>query len=155
MKTLDTHGEELEKLKDLLFSEDTSKIITGIQNMNTLELHIFAANYNWNSGFEIPEAILDNGNCDFGTGLLLFYRADGYRVLESKDAVSESSLSDWKKLISNLFDKIVAGDFPKKMISFTPPLTKVQAFKLRKSIPGIPEIFIDKSPGDDVEIPVL
>ena len=102
---------------------------------------------------EIPEAILDNENCDFGTGLLLFYHADGYRVLESKD--SESSLSDWKKFISNLFDKIVAGDFPNKMISFTPPLTKVQALKLRKSIPSIPEIFFGKSLGDDVEIPVL
>lgn len=137
-KTFDTHGEELQKIKDLLFSEDISKIITGIQNMSPLELHIFAANYNWNSGFEIPEAILGNGNCDFGTGLLLFYRADGYRVLELKDAVSESSLGDWKKFISNLFDKIVAGDFPNKMISYTTPLTKVQAFMLRKSNPGIP-----------------
>ncbi|MBE1446737.1 DUF4274 domain-containing protein [Paenibacillus sp. OAS669] len=149
------NGEELQKLKELLYSEDNSNIISEIKKMNPLELHIFVANYNWNSGFEIPKAILDNGNCDLGTGLLLFYRADGYRVLESKDAVTESSLSDWKKFISNLFDKIVAGDFPNKMISFTPPLTKVQAFKLRKSNSGIPEIFFDKSPGDDVEIPVL
>lgn len=149
------NGEELQKLKELLYSEDTSNIISVIKKLSPLELHIFAANYNWNSGFEIPEAILDNGNCDFGTGLLLFYGADGYRVLESKEAVAESSLSEWKKFISNLFDKIVAGDFSNRMISFTPPLTKVQAFKLRKSNPGIPEIFFDKSPGDDVDIPVL
>lgn len=149
------NGEELQKLKELLYSEDTSNIISEIKKLSPLGLHIFAANYNWNSGFEIPEAILDNGNCDFGTGLLLFYRADGYRILESKDAVAESSLSDWKKFISNLFDKIVDGDFSNKMFSFTPPLTKVQAFKLRKSNPGIPEMFFDKSPGDDVDIPVL
>lgn len=40
---------------------------------NPLYIHIFAANYNWNSGFEVPKAILDNENCDFGTGLLIFY----------------------------------------------------------------------------------
>lgn len=145
------NGEKLQKLKELLYSEGNRNIISDIKKLSPLELHIFAANYNWNSA----EAILDNGKCDFGTGLLLFYRADGYRVLESKDTVSESSLSDWKKFISDLFDKIVADDFPNKMISFTPSLTKVQAFKLRKSNPDIPEIFFDKSPGDDVEIPVL
>lgn len=59
-KTFDTHSEELQKLKDLLFSEATSKIITGIQNISHLEHHIFAASYNWNSGFEIPESILGN-----------------------------------------------------------------------------------------------
>ncbi|MCR2803381.1 DUF4274 domain-containing protein [Paenibacillus soyae] len=50
-----------------------------------LHLHINAANYNWDSGFEVPKAILGNENCDFGTGLLMFYRADGYRLLEPKD----------------------------------------------------------------------
>ncbi|NGM85212.1 DUF4274 domain-containing protein [Paenibacillus sp. 7124] len=154
-KTSDTHGEELQELKDLLYAEENSNIIAEIKNMSPLELHILAANFNWNSGFEIPEAILGNGNCDLGTGLLLFYRADGYRVLESKDAVSESAQSEWKDLISNLFDRIVDDDFPNKTISFTPPLTKVQAFKLRKSNPSIPEVFLDKSPGDDVAIPVL
>lgn len=149
------NGEELQKLKDLLYSEDNNNIIAEIRNMSPLELHIFAANYNWNSDFDIPEAIFDNGNCDFGTSLLLFYRADGYRVLESSDAVSESSLNAWKKFISCLFDRIVAGDFANKTISFTPPLTKVQVFKLKKSNPDIPEVFLDKSPGNDVEVPVL
>ncbi|WP_246070775.1 DUF4274 domain-containing protein [Paenibacillus kobensis] len=152
-KTFD--GEELQKLKDLLVSEDNYKIIAGIKNMNNLELHTFAANYNWNSGFEVPKAILGNDNCDFGTGLLMFYRADGYRLLESKDALSESTLRERKEFISNLYQRLLEDGFYNKEISFTPPLTKVQVFKLRKSNPSVPSILLDKSPGDEVEIPVL
>lgn len=150
------NGEELQNLKDLLYNEDNSSTIAEIKNIkNPLVLHVFAANYNWNSGFEVPKAILENGNCDFGTGLLLFYHADGYRILESKEAVSESLLRDWKEFIKNLYEKILVGDFPNRRISFNPPLTKVQIFKLRKSNPNISDVFLDKSPGDEMEIPVL
>ncbi|MEK3725445.1 MULTISPECIES: DUF4274 domain-containing protein [unclassified Paenibacillus] len=154
-KTTVTHGEKLQELKDLLYSEDNSKIITEIINKNPLDLHILAANYNWNSGFEVPKAILSNENCDFGTGLLMFYRADGYRLLESKDAFSASTSSEWKEFISKLYERILDNDFSNKSISFTPPLTKVQVFKLRKSNPSNPDVFLEKSPGDGIEIPVL
>lgn len=90
-KTTVTHGEKLQELKDLLYSEDNSKIITEIINKNPLDLHILAANYNWNSGFEVPKAILSNENCDFGTGLLMFYRADGYRPLRVNGKSSSQS----------------------------------------------------------------
>ncbi|MFD0590080.1 DUF4274 domain-containing protein [Paenibacillus sp. GCM10027627] len=71
-------NEEIQKLKDLLYSEDcksTAAVLNNIQD--ALHLHIVAANYNWDSGFEIPKAILSNKKCDFGTGLFLFFRADG------------------------------------------------------------------------------
>lgn len=150
------NNEELQKLKDLLYSEDSESVIEEIKNMkNPLYLHVYAANYNWNSGFEVPNAILNNENCDYGTGLLMFYHADGYRLLESKDVVSASTLSEWKEFISKLYKKIFDNDFSNRSISFTPPLTKVQAFKLRKSNPINPDVFFSKSPGDDIEIPVL
>lgn len=150
------NGEEIQALKDLLYNEENSSTIAEIKNIkNPLFLHILAANYNWNSGFEVPKTILENENCDFGTGLLMFYHADGYRMLELKEAVQESSLRDWKEFINNLYQKILDGDFRDRRISFTPPLTKVQIFKLRKSNPNISDAFLDKSSGDDVEIPDL
>ncbi|WP_422615026.1 DUF4274 domain-containing protein [Cohnella caldifontis] len=66
---------------------------------------------------EVPKAILGNDNCDFGTGLLMFYRADGYRLLQSKDAVSESTLREWKEFISNLYQRLLEDGFSNKEIS--------------------------------------
>lgn len=150
------NSEELQYLKELLYIEDIRSIREEVKKIkNPIFLHIFAANYNWNSGFEVPKAILDNENCDFGTGLLMFYRADGYRLLESNDAISGSSFGVWKEFINNLYKKLLDGNFSEKSISYAPPLTKVQVFKLRKSNPNIPDVFLDKSPGNDVEIPVL
>lgn len=157
VRILAMNSEELQKIKELLYSKHSSSIIAEIKKMNsTLHLHIYAANYNWNSGFEVPTAILVNENCDFGTGLLMFYRADGYRMFESTDAVFHSSLGEWKEFINNLHDRILDNSFHNKKFSFTPPpLTKVQIFKLSKLNPSIPDIFLYKSPGDDIEIPVL
>ncbi|MFE0560859.1 DUF4274 domain-containing protein [Paenibacillus sp. NPDC058910] len=103
----------------------------------------------------MPTAILSNEKCDLGTGLLMFYRADGDRLLELKDVVSVSTLIEWKEFISKLYERIFNNEFSNKSISFTPLLTKVQAFKLRKSNPSNPDVFFDKSPSDDMEIPVL
>jgi hypothetical protein len=147
---------DLQKLRELLYSEDHNSIIAEMKRLDSpLYLHIYAANYNWNNGFEIPQAILGNKNCDFGTGLLMFYRADGYRIMESKDALAESNLSEWKEFICILYQRILENSFSTNTISFAPPLTKVQVFKLRKSKPNVPGILLDKSSGDEVDIPVL
>jgi len=63
---------------------------------NPLVLHYFSANYNWNNGFQILTVILDNEICDLGTGLLMFHYVDSYRLLESSDELSSSSLEEWK-----------------------------------------------------------
>lgn len=74
---------EITFLKELLYNTDKNNIICQLGNVdNSLILHFFAANYNWNNGFEIPTVILDNETCDLGTGLLMFHYADGYRLLE-------------------------------------------------------------------------
>ncbi|WP_106766528.1 DUF4274 domain-containing protein [Paenibacillus faecalis] len=118
------NSEELQSLKELLYNEDIHNVILEVKKIkNPLFLHIFAANYNWNSEFEVPKAILDNENCDFGTGLLMFYRADGYRLLESNDSISGSFFGKWKEFIKNLYKKLLDGNFSDKSISYTPPLT--------------------------------
>ena len=84
-------------LEQLLYSTDKDYVVSQLLNIdNPLLLHYLAANYNWNSGFEVPTAILDNEACDLGTGLLMFHYADGYRLLESLDGISSSSLEEWK-----------------------------------------------------------
>ena len=150
------NGEDIQFLKNLLYSEENGSFIREIENIkNPLFLHIISANYNWNNGLDVPKAILDNRNCDFGTGLLIFYSADGYRLLESQGSVLDSPLKDWQKFLTNLYKKLLDGDFSTRSISFIPPLTKVQTFKLKKANPNIPDLFLNKSPGDEVEIPIL
>ncbi|WP_416876448.1 DUF4274 domain-containing protein, partial [Kitasatospora sp. SC0581] len=54
-------------LEKLLYKKDKSYVISQLANINnSLLLHYFAANYNWNNGFDIPTVILENENCDLG-----------------------------------------------------------------------------------------
>jgi hypothetical protein len=148
--------EDIEFLKDLMYSEDSDSMIEEIKNIkNPLFLHVISANYNWNNGLDIPHAIVANPCCDFGTGLLLFYHADGYRLLESQEAVMDSPIKDWKDFVIHIYNKILNDGFSGRNISFAPPLSKVQIFKLKKSNPSIPDVVLSKSPGDDVVIPIL
>lgn len=56
-------------LEELLYNTEKDSAISRVRNIDDpLLLHVFAANYNWNSGFEVPKAILENENCDYGTG---------------------------------------------------------------------------------------
>ncbi|WP_010532492.1 DUF4274 domain-containing protein, partial [Lentibacillus jeotgali] len=115
----------------------------------------FAANYNWNSGFRVPEAILENKFCDFGTGLLMFYYADGYRKLENPEEVSNSPLEKWKSFLNMVYKKLINEEFRSQHISFDPGLSKIEKFKIQKSDFNVPDTLIEKSPGEVVEIPKI
>lgn len=146
--------EEIKFLEQLVYNTDKNYIISQLANTNnSLLLHYFAANYNWNSGFDVPTVILENDACDFGTGLLMFHYADGYRMLENPDEVSSSSLDSWGEFLNRVEYKLINLDFISQDISFEPELTKIQKYKLKKNNPDIPDILISKSPGEDVDIP--
>ena len=139
-------------IKDLLYN-DMDKLRDAIRVINEQDaLHIIAANYNWDNGFEIPKLIIDNENCDLGTALLIFYRADGYRILETND-ISILPDSEWKEFIFDLYSRIKINDFKSTNISYTPELSKVQLFKLKKNNPHIPSVIVEKSPGKEIDIP--
>ncbi len=143
-------------LEELLYNTNKNEIISRLSNKdNPLILHFFAANYNWNSGFDVPKAILENENCDFGTGLLMFHYADGYRLLENPEEVSTSALQEWKDFLFKLSKKLINLEFKSQNISFNPELTKIQIFKLKKNNQNILEILISKSLGDLVDIPKI
>lgn len=139
-------------LEELLYNMDENSVISQLGNIdNPLMLHIFAANYNWNSGFGVPKALIENEQCDLGTGLLLFHYADGFRMLENPEEVSNSALEEWKDFLLNLYNKLINLDFKTQNISFEPELTKIQIYKIRKNNPNIPDLLISKSPGKLVD----
>jgi hypothetical protein len=120
-------------LEELLYNMDKNNTISQLSKVdNSLMLHFFAANYNWNSGFDIPVVILENEACDLGTGLLMFHYADGYRFLENPGEVSSSSLDNWKDFLNKVYNKIIQLEFKSQNISFDPELTKIQKYKLKK-----------------------
>ncbi len=148
--------EEISFLEKLIYSEDKSYIIKELANTNnSLLLHYYIANYNWNNGFEIPTAILENEVCDFGTGLLMFYYADGIRMLESPEEVSNSSLEDWKGFLNKLYTMLINNNFKCQSISYEPELTRIQKYKLKKNTSNISDILLEKSPGETVDIPKI
>ncbi|MED1265658.1 DUF4274 domain-containing protein [Bacillus mycoides] len=147
---------DISLLEELLYNTNKEDTISRIKNIdNPIILHCFAANYIWKSGFDIPNAILENKDCDLGTGLLMFHYADGYRLLESPEEVSNSPLQEWKIFILKLQNKIMNLEFKTQNISFSPELTKIQIFKLKKSNPSISEILINESPGNIIDIPKI
>jgi hypothetical protein len=143
-------------LEQLLYNTDKDYVVSQLKNIdNPLLIHYFAANYNWNSGFDVPTVILENEACDLGTGLLMFHYADGYRLLESSDEVSSSSLEEWKVFLRKIYNKLLSLDFKSQDISFDPELTKIQKYKLKKNNPDLPDVLISRSPGKEIDIPKI
>ncbi|GAE94750.1 hypothetical protein JCM21714_3938 [Gracilibacillus boraciitolerans JCM 21714] len=143
-------------IEQLLYNTDKGYVVTQLKNIdNPLLLHYFAANYNWNSGFDVPTVILENEACDLGTGLLMFHYADGYRLLENSEEFSSSSLEEWKNFLRKIYSKLLSLDFKSQDISFDPELTKIQKYKLKKNNPEVPDVLINKSPGKEIDIPKI
>ncbi|WP_110955897.1 DUF4274 domain-containing protein [Anaerosinus massiliensis] len=143
-------------LQDILYEEDIDVVKKEIERMNnSILLHIFAGNYNWNNGFDIPNIIINNDICDLGTALLLFYSADGYRMLEDEQGVISSNSTKWKEFLIDLYDKITNNKFNQQNIAFNPPLTKIQILKLKKKRSDIPSILLEVLNGNEVKIPKL
>ena len=146
----------MEYVYKLLYSEDKDYTVSEIKGITNSELlHIIAGNYNWDNGFEVPYSIINNENCDLGTALMIFYDADGYRVLECQDELKNSNLEEWTHFIKELHKNILSNKYKVNNIKFIPPLTKVQIFKLKKSNSNINDVFLQESKGEVVEIPVI
>lgn len=134
-------------INDLLY-DDISKLERKINKINdSIALHIIADNYNWDDGFEIPKLIIENKNCDLGTALMIFYDADGYSFLNENNEEEPTNLKDWFSFVSYIYRKIFDGEFINKGIQYTPDLTKVQIYKLKKVNPSIPEVLLNGTSG--------
>lgn len=114
-------------------------------------LHLLGRSYNWDDGFAVPEAIINNPNCCLSTALELFYLADGARYLKDKLDIEKSALESWRNFILNLYNKIAHGNFKRSNIRSVPPLSKVEIYKMKKGLDTSEYIFIEEIDGENLD----
>ena len=148
------NAEQLKRLSDILYSENKSEVVKLVQSINAEdELFVLLDNYNWDNGFEVPEAIITHTNCTLSVALLAFYRADGLRYLfEGEDAFANPLSKSWKTFIKEIYDKILKEHYPIGNISYDPEITNIQKFKLKKLHPNLSSFILDGVSGKDLHI---
>jgi len=136
---------------DLLYNENKFEVIAALKATENAELlYIYIGNYNWNDGFEIPTAVVGNKNCDLGTALLAFDRADGLSFFvdrKEKNLRNDVYMSPWVDFVDSLYNRILAGKFS-EYLQYVPSLTALQKYKFEKFYPEIPKIFIEGTSGE-------
>ena len=145
---------KLNKLSYILYSESNAEAVELVKSINSEdELFVLLDNYNWNNGFEVPEAIINHPNCSLSVALLAFHRADGIQYLLEGEAIFANRLSkSWEDFIKEVYDKILKKKYPNGSISFQPEITKIQKFKLNKLTPNLDPIILDGVLGKDLHI---
>jgi hypothetical protein len=90
-----------------------------------------------------------------GTALMMFYDADGYRVLVDKNEVNNPNLRQWSNFIMEIYRKIFKRDFKTNAIFYMPPLSSVQIYNLMKELPKTETVFWEAcgSSADSAGIP--
>lgn len=142
---------KISNVKALLYDADNDEVKKVIFQTEDQEiLYVFAYNYNWDNGFDIPQTVLDNAKCDLSIALLIFYRADGLSYLEDKS--DNANLPQWSSFIKKLYDSILTGKYQRGEIEFKVPLSKVQLFKLKKVITEEENIFTENIEGKCLDI---
>nr|WP_314461611.1 DUF4274 domain-containing protein [uncultured Clostridium sp.] len=136
----------------MLYDKDIEDVLKELNTINDSEmLYVYAYNYNWDSGFEIPKSILHKDCCDLSTALMIFYSADGERYLQNKDEKNDR-LKEWSIFIKDLYNMILENRFKKSNIKFAPPLSIVQIYKLKKDIVNEEFIFLENIGNKDLNI---
>ena len=131
----------INEIKQHLYKDNTDEAINYINAISDEEtLYTYANNYNWDNGFKIPYAILDNKACTISVALLVFHLADGITYLESNTEYPD--LLEWHEFIEYLYNRIISGAFSTGGIAFKPELSKIQEYKLKKTLSEEQQIFI-------------
>lgn len=130
--------------EEFLDYDSTEMLIEKLNTVNDSELlHLVLLGYNWDDGLEVPTAIMENEFCELSTALEMFYLAEGLDYLENKDECECADDTEWVTFIKKLYSGIIQGEFSKGSIEFTPALSKVQIFKLKKIIAENEMVFIE------------
>ena len=107
-----------EQLYEILYEKEPSEAIGMIGDCtDSIFLHQLIANYNWDNGTALPEAVAENSCCDMGTALMIFELYGGYdHLLDSGD----SAFTDHEKcFLSGLIEKISNDLSPRLDCSIT------------------------------------
>ena len=141
---------KLALIKNLLYVADVDEVKYVLNQITETDvLYVYAYNYNWDNGFEIPQIILDNPCCDLSVALLLFYRADGFSFLLGEK--NNTNPRQWYYFISDLYKMIKDKKYKKSDIEFKVPLTKVQLYKLKKELSEDEYIFVETIEGRSLD----
>ena len=140
---------ELESLLYIKEKDDVENILETISNPEIL--YVYAYNYNWDNGFEIPRMILKNKNCELSTALLMFYRCYGYSFMMREN---NNNQSEWFLFTRELYESIVSQKYELGTIGFKVPLSKTQLFKIKKMLSKDDEIIVKSIPGVCLDIDV-
>lgn len=131
-----------QEYKDLAIKLDTAE-----------ELYVYAFNYNWDDGFDIPNLILNNSKCDLSIALLLFYQAEGTEFWKSDFSDADGFVvKEHYAFISKLHNDIVNGRYVKGNIQFKIPLSRVEKYKLGKLLSENEEVFLNDIAGKDLDV---
>lgn len=105
------------------------------------ELHAWVAEYNWDDGVAAIRQVIENGDIEFATALLVYWRLDGPWL----DAVGGAVNAEARALAQSVRDGLLRGVFPKGELRYNPVrdngLTKTQAYQLRRA--GVPAELIE------------
>ena len=124
-----------------LYNDTNPQAVQFVESIDDEEsLFTYASEYNWDNGFDVPQAILQNKNCSLNIALLVFHSADGVLYLEDKS--SAEGTRRWLSFVSSLYKRILKGEFPKGNVPFDPQLSRVQAYKLKKCLSEKEMVFI-------------
>jgi hypothetical protein len=140
-------------ITNLIYNASETEVKNYLQScMDKEDLYLYAFNYNWEDGFDIPNIILNNPSCTISTAKLIFWRADGANYLHSK--IFDNDLPEWSVFISKLYSRILAQEFAPDNFQLIVPLNKIQKLRLKKTIDLQDRFLIEDSAGIDLDIEV-
>lgn len=140
-----------EVIEQLLYNAEKNEVLKAIDEIKDEKtLFVFSYNYNWDNGFEVPKKILNNSSCTLSIAMLLFWEADGVNYLMDKSL--NDNLPEWSAFVSILYNKIIDNMFKIGTVACKVPLTKVQIFKLSKTLTAKEKVFINNIEGDDAYV---
>ena len=97
-------AEQLKKLSDILHSESKAEVVKLVQSISSEdELFVLLDNYNWDNGFEVPEAIINHPNCTLSLALLAFIEQMGYDIYLKERMLLQILYRNPGKLLSRKF----------------------------------------------------
>ena len=150
MREKEGAGMDKSIIAEHLYNDSVAQAVEYVKNITDEEtLCMYAYNYNWDNGFDVPQAILQNENCSINIALLVFHSADGMIYLEDKGSSEGTRL--WLTFVRNLYKRILQGQFQRGTTAFKPQLSRVQEYKLKKVLTNVEMVFITPIEGVDCD----
>ncbi len=145
---------------DALYGDGSQKCMEALKKRecelvgeisDPVTLHLLVSHYNFDDGFEIPKAIIENKNCCMSTALYLFYLSEGLDLLLSNREEFLSEEPDYSKnragFLLKLEQMILDGAFSDFKIQYTPPFSRTDRYCIKKYNLDIPEVFLAEIQG--------